>query len=68
VQIWKAEYSSGCLSTRPHAIHPHDELRATELFIMLVHSQLLVSVQLKEQFIFFSENNNKNGLHESNIL
>jgi len=52
VQIWKTECNSGCLPTRPPAIRPHDELRATEIFIMPVHSPLLVSVQLKN-FIFF---------------
>jgi hypothetical protein len=36
--------SSGCLPPRPPAIRPHDELRATELFVMPVHSQLLVSI------------------------
>jgi hypothetical protein len=68
VQIWKTECSSGCLPTRPPAIRPHDEMRATELFITPVHTQLLVSVQLKKQFIFFSENNNKHSLHESKFF
>jgi len=53
LQIWKRECSSGYLPTRPPAIRPHDELRATEIFHMPVHIQLLVSVQLKKQFISF---------------
>ena len=48
--IKQRECSSGCLPTRPPAILPHDELRATEVFIMLFHSQVLVRVQLRKQF------------------
>ena len=58
MQIWKREFSSGCLPTRPPAIRPHDELRGNEIFIMPVHSQLLVSA-VKEGDHFFSDNNNK---------